>query len=77
MASLPPLLLPLPPLSLQRPAHGAVPPASSYTHMLDKLQFTGPHIRKDKNRGSSRFNISKNRDIQKLPPLKGNLSLRL
>ena len=46
-------------------------PASSYTSMLDKIQFTGPHIRKDKNRGSSRFNISKNREIQKLPLLKG------
>ena len=46
-------------------------PVPSYTHVLDKLQFSGPHIRKDKNRGSSRFNISQKRDIQKLPLLKG------
>jgi serine/threonine-protein phosphatase 2A regulatory subunit B' len=52
-----------------RPGHPHLP-ASSYTNMLDKIQFTGPHIRKDRNRGSSRFNISKNREIQKLPPLK-------
>ncbi|CAI8007058.1 Serine/threonine-protein phosphatase 2A 56 kDa regulatory subunit delta isoform [Geodia barretti] len=53
----------------QRPGHPHLP-ASSYTNMLDKIQFTGPHIRKDRNRGSSRFNISRNREIQKLPPLK-------
>ncbi|CAI8007062.1 Serine/threonine-protein phosphatase 2A 56 kDa regulatory subunit delta isoform [Geodia barretti] len=53
----------------KRPGHPHLP-ASSYTNMLDKIQFTGPHIRKDRNRGSSRFNISRNREIQKLPPLK-------
>ena len=30
-----------------------------------------PNIRKDKRQSSSRFNISQNRELQKLPPLKG------
>ena len=57
---------------LQRPVHGMAPqPPASFTHVMDKFSG-GQLIRKqDKNRGSSRFNISKNRDIQKLPLLKG------
>lgn len=39
---------------------------------ISKLKFTGPpHIKKDKRQNSSRFNITKNRELQKLPPLKG------
>lgn len=38
---------------------------------ISKLKFTGPpHIKKDKRQNSSRFNITKNRELQKLPPLK-------
>ena len=31
-----------------------------------------PLVKKDKKQSSSRFNISKNRELQKLPALKGN-----
>ena len=49
-----------------------VAPVPTFPTVVNRLQFTSPHIRKDnKNRGSSRFNISQRRDIQKLPPLKG------
>ncbi|KAK3092838.1 hypothetical protein FSP39_007784 [Pinctada imbricata] len=38
---------------------------------ISKLKYTGgPHIKKDKRQNSSRFNISKNRELQKLPLLK-------
>ncbi|KAG1685706.1 Serine/threonine-protein phosphatase 2A regulatory subunit delta isoform [Nymphon striatum] len=38
---------------------------------LMKMKFTGPpHIKSDKRQHSSRFNISKNRELQKLPLLK-------
>ena len=41
---------------------------------ISKLKFTGPpHIKKDKRQNSSRFNVSKNRELQKLPLLKGVL----
>ncbi|XP_013389129.1 serine/threonine-protein phosphatase 2A 56 kDa regulatory subunit gamma isoform isoform X2 [Lingula anatina] len=46
--------------------HQHPPPAP-----LTKLKFTGPpHVKKDKRQSSSRFNISKNRELQKLPMLK-------
>lgn len=49
-----------------------VAPVPTFPTVVNRLQFTSPHIRKDnKNRGSSRFNISQKREIQKLPPLKG------
>ena len=32
-----------------------------------------PLVKKDKKQNSSRFNISKNRELQKLPALKGNI----
>ncbi len=32
-----------------------------------------PLVKKDKKQSSSRFNISKNRELQKLPALKGKL----
>ncbi|XP_067680380.1 serine/threonine-protein phosphatase 2A 56 kDa regulatory subunit delta isoform-like isoform X8 [Haliotis asinina] len=38
---------------------------------INKIKFTGPpHVKKDKRQNSSRFNVSKNRELQKLPPLK-------
>ncbi|XP_056020832.1 serine/threonine-protein phosphatase 2A 56 kDa regulatory subunit gamma isoform isoform X2 [Ostrea edulis] len=38
---------------------------------IAKMKFAGPpHIKKDKRQNSSRFNITKNRELQKLPPLK-------
>ncbi|XP_064623853.1 serine/threonine-protein phosphatase 2A 56 kDa regulatory subunit gamma isoform-like isoform X2 [Lineus longissimus] len=38
---------------------------------LTKIKYTGPpHVKKDKRQSSSRFNISKNRELQKLPLLK-------
>jgi len=44
------------------------PPASN----INKLKFTGPpHVKKDKRQNSSRFNITKNRELVKLPLLKG------
>ena len=50
----------------------AVGPVAAYPAVVSRIQHTAPHIHKDtKARGSSRFNISKNREIQKLPPLKG------
>ena len=47
-------------------------PVPSFPAVVNRLQFTSPHVRKEnKNRGSSRFNISQKREIQKLPRLKG------
>ncbi|XP_064600606.1 serine/threonine-protein phosphatase 2A 56 kDa regulatory subunit gamma isoform-like isoform X3 [Liolophura sinensis] len=38
---------------------------------LTKIKYTGPpHVKKDKRQNSSRFNVSKNRELQKLPLLK-------
>ncbi|XP_052276268.1 serine/threonine-protein phosphatase 2A 56 kDa regulatory subunit gamma isoform-like isoform X2 [Dreissena polymorpha] len=50
-------------------------PASENSHppttAINKLKFTGPpHVKKDKRQNSSRFNITKNREIVKLPLLK-------
>lgn len=45
-----------------------VPPPTQLT----KIKYSGTqYIKKDKRQTSSRFNISKNRELQKLPPLKG------
>lgn len=39
--------------------------------LLTKVKYTGPpHIKRDKRQNSSRFNVSKNRELQKLPALK-------
>ncbi|XP_021920020.1 serine/threonine-protein phosphatase 2A 56 kDa regulatory subunit gamma isoform-like isoform X3 [Zootermopsis nevadensis] len=44
-----------------------VPPPTQ----INKIKYPGPpHIKKDKRQTSSRFNISKNRELQKLPLLK-------
>ncbi|XP_066996485.1 serine/threonine-protein phosphatase 2A 56 kDa regulatory subunit gamma isoform isoform X1 [Anabrus simplex] len=46
---------------------GSVPPPTQ----INKIKYPGPpHIKKDKRQSSSRFNISKNRELQKLPLLK-------
>ncbi|XP_041355098.1 serine/threonine-protein phosphatase 2A 56 kDa regulatory subunit delta isoform-like isoform X2 [Gigantopelta aegis] len=38
---------------------------------VNKIKFqSSPHIKKDKRQNSSRFNVSKNRELQKLPALK-------
>ena len=51
--------------------HKTTAPVPTFPALVNRLQFT-PHARKDnKNRGSSRFNISQKKEIQKLPPLKG------
>jgi len=44
-----------------------VPPQTQLT----KIKYTGPpHVKKERRQSSSRFNISKNRELQKLPSLK-------
>ncbi|GFG30799.1 hypothetical protein Cfor_00179 [Coptotermes formosanus] len=44
-----------------------VPPPTQ----INKIKYPGPpHIKKDRRQSSSRFNISKNRELQKLPLLK-------
>ncbi|XP_052766892.1 serine/threonine-protein phosphatase 2A 56 kDa regulatory subunit gamma isoform-like isoform X2 [Mya arenaria] len=41
------------------------------TTNINKLKFTGPpHVKKDKRQNSSRFNVTKNRELVKLPFLK-------
>lgn len=49
------------------------PPTTS----INKLKFTGgtPLVKKDKRQNSSRFNITKNRELVKLPMLKGKKSV--
>ena len=64
---------------VSNPAHGPGsrvadhPPSTN----LVKTQYSSvsPNIRKDKRQNSSRFNISQNRELQKLPLLKGNIAL--
>lgn len=72
------------PLTFQvkRKTSGGAPPGPANANAADpnhppptaiaKIKYTGPpHIKKDKRQNSSRFNISKNRELQKLPLLKG------
>lgn len=51
------------------PAGNAPPPPT----LINKIKYQpgGPVIKKDKRQSSSRFNISKNRELQKLPLLSG------
>lgn len=47
------------------------PPEHPPPAQINKMNFTGtPTIKKDKRQNSSRFNITKNRELQKLPLLK-------
>ncbi len=46
------------------------PPQTPLTKI--KMSPAMPLVKKDKKQNSSRFNISKNRELQKLPALKGN-----
>lgn len=51
-----------------QPAGGAPPPTP-----INKLKYSGPpYLKKDKKQSSSRFNVSKNRELKSLPLLKGN-----
>ncbi|KAF4532339.1 hypothetical protein B566_EDAN003642 [Ephemera danica] len=58
---------PATPKSPPSPSGNAPPPPTQ----INKLKFSGPpHVKKDKRQSSSRFNVSKNRELQKLPSLK-------
>lgn len=49
-----------------------VTPASSYSNVAGRIPVGSPSIRRDnRNQGSSHFNVSAKRDLQKLPLLKG------
>lgn len=48
----------------------STPPPPTLINKI-KYQPGGPVIKKDKRQSSSRFNISKNRELQKLPLLSG------
>lgn len=54
------------------PPVGNAPPPT----LINKIKYQpgGPVIKKDKRQSSSRFNISKNRELQKLPLLSGKLT---
>lgn len=56
------------PTSNKRPSNSAPPPTQ-----LNKIKYSGgPQIvKKERRHSSSRFNLSKNRELQKLPALKG------
>lgn len=56
------------------PAGNAPPPPT----LINKIKYQpgGPVIKKDKRQSSSRFNISKNRELQKLPLLSGRLLVK-
>ncbi|KAI2657557.1 Serine/threonine-protein phosphatase 2A 56 kDa regulatory subunit delta isoform [Labeo rohita] len=53
----------------KRPSNSTPPPTQ-----LNKIKYSGgPQIvKKERRQSSSRFNLSKNRELQKLPALKGN-----
>ncbi|KAH0568436.1 hypothetical protein KQX54_020870 [Cotesia glomerata] len=52
------------------PPGGSTPPPPTLINKM-KYQPGGPVIKKDKRQNSSRFNISKNRELQKLPFIAG------
>lgn len=55
------------------PNSNAPPPPTLINKI--KYQAGGPVIKKDKRQSSSRFNVSKNRELLKLPLLTGEYSL--
>ena len=57
------------------PGVSAPPPPT----LINKIKFQpgGPVIKKDKRQSSSRFNISKNRELQKLPLLTGQNNISI
>lgn len=57
------------------PPVGNAPPPPTLINKI-KYQPGGPVIKKDKRQSSSRFNISKNRELQKLPLLSGKSLMR-
>lgn len=54
--------------SFSHPAVATPPPPTQ----INKLQLSASTIRKDKRRSSSRFNISSNRELFKLPSIRGD-----
>lgn len=56
----------------KRPSNSTPPPTQ-----LNKIKYSGgPQIvKKERRQSSSRFNLSKNRELQKLPALKGEVLL--
>jgi len=56
------------------PPVGNAPPPPTLINKI-KYQPGGPVIKKDKRQSSSRFNISKNRELQKLPLLSGKFTI--
>lgn len=52
------------------PPGGSTPPPPTLINKM-KYQSGGPVIKKDKRQNSSRFNISKNCELQKLPFIAG------
>nr|CAD7395743.1 unnamed protein product [Timema cristinae] len=61
------VITPISTVGIEQLSPGNVPPPTQ----INKIKYPGPpHIKKDKRQSSSRFNISKNRELQKLPLLK-------
>nr|CAD7607951.1 unnamed protein product [Timema genevievae] len=61
------VITPISTMGIEQLSPGNVPPPTQ----INKIKYPGPpHIKKDKRQSSSRFNISKNRELQKLPLLK-------
>jgi len=61
------------PQSQQQPQQQQLSPGTNVPPptQINKIKYPGPpHIKKDRRQSSSRFNISKNRELQKLPLLK-------
>ncbi|CAG0881949.1 unnamed protein product [Darwinula stevensoni] len=55
-------------------ASSSMPPNVPPPTQINKIKTIGPAIvKKDRRQGSSRFNVSQNRDITKLPSLKGGI----
>lgn len=55
---------------------GAPPPTPLNKSKLAFGTVQGPLIKKDKRHSSSRFNITKNRELEMLPLLKGKNSIK-
>ncbi|CAG2058112.1 unnamed protein product [Timema podura] len=63
------VITPISTMGIEQLSPGNVPPPTQ----INKIKYPGPpHIKKDKRQSSSRFNISKNRELQKLPLLKAS-----
>ncbi|KAK0080167.1 hypothetical protein PV325_000359 [Microctonus aethiopoides] len=58
------------------PPGGSTPPPPTLINKM-KYQSGGPVIKKDKRQNSSRFNISKNCELQKLPFIAAKLKVHI